>query len=142
MSISTQCKRPLLAWYDGTTVSFKPHEFKPFVKINLPCNKCINCKMRYAKEWAIRCMHEAHPEINKDNCFITLTFNDENLPKDKSLDVRTFQLFMKRLRKKVKKPLRFYHSGEYGEIKRRPHYHALIFGYDFPDKQRFRKNNG
>ena len=97
--------------------------------------------MRYAKEWAIRCMHEAHPEINKDNCFITLTFNDENLPKDKSLDVRTFQLFMKRLRKKVKKPLRFYHSGEYGEIKRRPHYHALIFGYDFPDKQIFRKNN-
>lgn len=133
MSISTKCTRPLLAWYDGTTVSFK-QEFAPFVKINLPCNKCIGCRLRYAKEWAIRCMHEAHSDFNERNSFITLTYNNEHLPEDGSLNVQHFQKFMKRLRKKIKIPIRFYHCGEYGEKFKRPHYHALIFGYDFPDK--------
>ncbi len=94
--------------------------------------------MRYAKEWAIRCMHEAAMHTN--NCFLTLTYDDDYLPEDKSLNVQTFQLFMKRLRKHAKTPLRFYHCGEYGSLKQRPHYHALIFGYDFPKKQVWRKN--
>ena len=27
------------------------------------------------------------------------------------------------------------HSAEYGELEKRPHYHAIIFGYDLPDKK-------
>lgn len=42
-------------------------------------------------------MHEA--QLHQENCFITLTYNDEHLPKDQSLVYRDFQLFMKRLRK-------------------------------------------
>jgi hypothetical protein len=38
---------------------------------------------------------------------------------------------MKKLRKDLKKPIRFFHCGEYGEKTYRPHYHALIFGHDF-----------
>jgi hypothetical protein len=83
-------------------------------------------------------VHEA--KMHKNNSFITLTFNDEHLPKDGSLNVATFQRFMKRLRAGTKKQLRFFHSGEYGEKYRRPHYHALIFGYDFPDKKLHYKN--
>jgi len=42
---------------------------------------------------------------------------------------------MKRLRKKFTgQTIRFYHCGEYGEKNNRPHYHACIFGMDFPDK--------
>ena len=42
---------------------------------------------------------------------------------------------MKRLRKRVKSPVRFYMGGEYGESGTiRPHYHACLFGYDFLDK--------
>lgn len=43
---------------------------------------------------------------------------------------------MKRFRERIApKKVRFYHCGEYGEKYTRPHYHSLIFGYDFPDKR-------
>ena len=80
----------------------------------------------------MRCLHEA--SLHDRNCFITLTFDDNNLPDDKSLDVRHFQLFMKKLRKKFGNGIRYYHCGEYGEMFRRPHYHACLFGFDFKDK--------
>lgn len=48
--------------------------------------------------------------------------------------------FMKRLRERVG-PVRFYMCGEYGKLLSRPHYHYILFGYDFPDKQFF-KNSG
>ena len=47
------------------------------------------------------------------------------------------QKFMKRLRERVG-PVRFYMCGEYGDRLARPHYHYLIFGYDFPDKRYFK----
>jgi hypothetical protein len=55
-------------------------------------------------------------------------------------NVSHFQIFMKRLRHRVKPlKIRFFHCGEYGDKTRRPHYHALIFGYGFPDKKIFKK---
>jgi len=45
---------------------------------------------------------------------------------------------MKRLRKHAAKEnhrVRYFHCGEYGEKYNRPHYHAILFGYDFPDKK-------
>ena len=50
---------------------------------------------------------------------------------------------MKRLRKSLQpKKIRFFHCGEYGELHGRPHYHACIFGHDFPDKTIWQENNG
>lgn len=78
-------------------------------------------------------MHEA--TLNEDNCFITLTYDNKNLPSDGSLDKEHFQLFIKKYRKSIEpKRLRYYHCGEYGEQLGRPHYHAIIFGHDFDDK--------
>lgn len=73
--------------------------------------------------------------MHDKNSFITLTYNDEHLPCDGSVSKREFQLFMKRLRRQIE-PVRikFYGCGEYGSKLGRPHYHILIFGYDFPDK--------
>lgn len=101
--------------------------------MTVPCGQCIGCRLERSRQWAIRCHHEA--QLHGDNCFLTLTYNNQHLPADGSLDVRVFQLFMKRLRKKYGAGIRFYHCGEYGEQFGRPHYHACIFGFDFPDKK-------
>ena len=66
--------------------------------------------------------------MHDENCFITLTYDDSNLPKNYSLTLRHFQLFCKKLRKKVGS-FRFFHAGEYGSSTVRPHYHACVFGY-------------
>jgi len=79
---------------------------------------------------------------HKKNCFITLTYAKENLPKNKSLVKRDFQLFMKRLRKKYGAKIRFYACGEYGDLNDRPHYHSCIFGLDFADKQLYTVRDG
>lgn len=66
---------------------------------------------------------------------MTLTYADENLPKNGSLNLKHFQDFMKRFRKDVEpKKIRFFHAGEYGEKRGRPHYHAVIFGESFRDE--------
>lgn len=52
-----------------------------------------------------------------------------------SLNKKTHQKFIKRLREKIDVPVRFYMCGEYGAKLRRPHYHYLLFGYGFPDRK-------
>jgi len=78
-------------------------------------------------------MHES--KLHSENSFITLTYDDDHVPADMSLDYSVFQLFMKRLRFKFRdRRIRFYMCGEYGEDFSRPHFHACLFGIDFPDK--------
>lgn len=84
-------------------------------------------------------MHEA--SLHDQNSFITLTYEDGKLPPHNSLRHRDFQLFMKRLRKKTgPAKVRFYMCGEYGTETHRPHYHAILFGYDWPDKKLWQDN--
>lgn len=45
-------------------------------------------------------MHEA--QLHEHNSFITLTYDDQHLPENNSLDYRDFRLFMRRLRKFTK----------------------------------------
>lgn len=86
-------------------------------------------------------MHET--QLHDENSFITLTYNDEHIPADQSLNYSHYQKFMRSLRKKTKKKLRFYMCGEYGEEKGRPHYHAVIFGHAFrEDRYYWKKTNG
>lgn len=92
------------------------------------------------------------------NVFITLTYDDRFLESPK-LQLRDFQLFMKRLRKKLFteflekfgkenwkllskkeqknafKPhqISVLYTGEYGEKEKRPHWHAIVFNWCPPD---------
>lgn len=103
-------------------------------RVEIPCGKCIGCKLEYSRNIATRCMLEA--DCHEDNSFVTLTYDDEKLPYgfDGNVSVVEHQLFMKRLRKKMKKQIRFYMAAEYGGLFGRPHYHYLLFGVDFADK--------
>jgi len=158
------CYHPIDAWRrEGEAkLSFS---YRPGDRLNgdlkVPCGRCIGCRLERSKQWAIRCVHEA--TLHKKNSFITLTFSPEALELRKnqwSLNKTEFQKFMKRLRKKCGK-VRFYHCGEYGEmcgncqksryhcicgtrqikILGRPHYHACLFGYDFPDKELYKQTD-
>ncbi|WNK13956.1 MAG: replication initiator protein [Microvirus sp.] len=139
------CYHPISGYITkGTTKSFsihQPRNGKPFFAQTIPCNQCIGCRLERSRQWAMRCMHES--QLHKQSCFITLTYNQDNVPTDGSLNKRHFQLFIKRLRKNLKgRKIRYYHCGEYGESFGRPHYHACLFGYDPEDKQLIKNTNG
>lgn len=104
--------------------------------VEVSCGQCVGCRLERSRQWAIRCVHEA--AFHADNAFITLTYAPEHLPHGATLRPRDFTLFMKRLRKRVGTKIRYFHCGEYGDKENRPHYHAIIFGYDFPDKSLWR----
>ena len=143
------CYHPLHGWRAKQPnesgkypVVFKSNEGSQDEPLKLPCGRCIGCRLESSRQWATRCMHES--QLHENNCFITLTYNDENLPHGESLQKEDWQNFMKRLRHRASpQKIRFFMCGEYGENKDvrtisplgRPHYHAIIFGFDFPDKK-------
>lgn len=98
--------------------------------IYVPCGKCEGCRADQAKMWAIRCYHEA--SLYNKNCFLTLTYDDDHLPPDGKIHKEHLQKFFRALRDRGHK-IRYFACGEYGELTRRPHYHAIVFGEDFKD---------
>lgn len=146
---------------DGKTLcwSYKKSS-KEFATFQLPCGQCIACRLEYARQWAVRCVHEA--ETHEENCFITLTYDEQNLKSDK-LVYTDFQTFAKNLRTQIfqelldslfpnqtqklqrklwnkfskerknelynPKKISIFVTGEYGDKRKRPHWHALIFNW-------------
>lgn len=108
--------------------------------LSLPCGRCIGCRLERSRQWAMRCLHES--SLSERNSFVTLTYDDDHLPAGGSLVYPDFQRFMKRLRKAAGVPVRFFMCGEYGDELGRPHYHALLFGLDFPDQYYWKTVNG
>lgn len=156
------CYNPLLAYREPTLsptgksiITFSPREAERLSPISLPCGRCVGCRLERSRQWAVRCMHEA--SLHEKNCFITLTYDDDHLPMNSSLDHKHFQDFMKVLRERVRSELvasgmskaerkkfgiRYYMAGEYGEEFGRPHFHACLFNYDFPDKEKWKTIKG
>lgn len=108
--------------------------------IVLPCGQCMACRLNKSRDWATRCVLEA--KMHKQNCFITLTYDDNHLPPDYGLHKEDLQNFWKRLRKNTGAKLRYYAAGEYGDLYSRPHYHACIFGWRPDDLQLYTIRNG
>lgn len=127
---------------DGKTISWSQrHYSKEFATFQLPCGKCLECRLEYAREWAIRCVHES--KMHPKNCFITLTYSDEHLESPK-LNYKDFQDFIKRLRDKIgyqpEDRISVFVTGEYGDETKRPHWHAIIFNWEPPDLEYLRAN--
>lgn len=142
------CYSPLQAYYAAEpnaatgkySLVFNPGKLAASLEpVEVPCGRCIGCRLERSRQWALRITHEQ--SLHSENCFITLTYDPEHLPYTNSLDKDHFQRFMKRLRKFLSpRKIRFFACGEYGDENYRPHYHAIIFGYDFPDKVACSKN--
>lgn len=130
------CLTPLTLYHleDGSTTFNKEIGFNP---ISIPCQQCLGCRIDHSRDWALRCMH--HAQSFQQSCFITLTFNKENLKDRKSVNVKDFQLFIKRFREKYPK-INYFHSTEYGDKRSRPHHHAILFGYFPPDAYIWQKS--
>ncbi len=117
------------------------------------CGQCIGCRIAKSRDWAARMMCELQSVPNRPACFLTLTYDDFNVPQSEYVDQQTgeilnsstlvkadFQKFMKRLRYYYPDiNIRYYACGEYGSQTYRPHYHAIIYGLDFSDDRQFLK---
>lgn len=138
------CSDPFISAYSDRS-------FREWVQI--PCGQCVGCRLDYSRQWANRCMLEL--EYHTNAWFVTLTYNDLHVPQVDYVDPDTgevckalslkkldFQLFMKRLRKKVgaDNRLRFFMAGEYGSQFQRPHYHAIIFGLKLDDLKFYKRS--
>lgn len=112
------------------------HPLRLIRGMRVPCGKCIVCRQNRARQWAVRLQHEL--QFHHQYCFITLTYDDEHVPiieGDITLWKNDLQLFWKRLRKLLPKnqKIKYLACGEYGEKTSRPHYHAIIFGWQPED---------
>lgn len=132
------CRSPLAAFeLANGEVVFRERTGQNSVRsLFLPCGRCALCRRERSRQTAVRCVHET--KLYDSNCFITLTYNDKNLPPGRTLHYPDFQDFMKRLRYHAAERVRFYMCGEYGGQTQRPHYHAILFNLDFNDKLYFK----
>lgn len=136
---STLNGKSLLVFSKKSTVG------KTYTEIQLPCGQCVGCRLDQSMKWAVRCYHES--QMWNDNCYLTLTYDDDNMPAYGSLNrgqKSDFTRFMKRLRKvnrgtdpdeKGNYPIRYFQCGEYGDQLKRPHHHACMFNYEPKDRE-------
>lgn len=120
--------------------------------IQVPCGHCIGCLVDMQSEWATRMTIELKSQPARPAVFITLTYNDENLPTEEvnektgeifqqpSVNKKHVQQFIRLLRQKVNRlkkqgkwtgwqgAIKYFITSEYGPTGGRPHYHGIIYG--------------
>lgn len=119
---------------------FDPRKSETGVRMLIPCGRCTGCRLERSRQWAMRCMHEK--QMHNASSFLTLTYDDKNLPEGGSLCMDHYQKFMKRLRHKFGDGIRFCGCGEYGDVTQRPHYHILLLNADFGDRRFYKSSEG
>lgn len=117
----------------GVTRS-RSQSFRGALSFEIPCGKCAGCRMMRREDWKLRCVHEA--SMHEVSCFGTLTYADEFYPADGNPSKADFKLFIRRLRDAHPGfVIRYLACGEFGGKLWRAHFHFLLFGYGFPDRQ-------
>lgn len=113
---------------DGTLVTIFGEVLEP--RIQVPCGRCIVCQNNRRDAWAARM--ELESRSSACTYFVTLTYNEENLPG--SLQVIDLQKFFRRFRKLHQ--VRYFAVGEYGGRFGRPHYHCILWFSEVVDSAR------
>lgn len=127
-------------------------QFGEVSNMRLPCGKCEWCRKNRARQWSIRCMDEA--SLYEHNIFVTLTVNEEFKERvfpNGSLNKYELQKFIRRLRDheryvakkegRIPRKIRYFAAGEYGAKSGRPHFHMILFNYDFADRYYWRTSD-
>jgi hypothetical protein len=89
------------------------------------------CRLNHQRTWLGKLILEAL--VSSYTSFVTLTYNDESLPRSPEDGVpilyrRDLTLFIKRFRKHFPEfKFRYYACGEYGDQFGRPHYHMIMY---------------
>lgn len=111
--------------------------------IKVPCGKCPGCMVNRRREWFTRLALEE--KICTNNFFITLTYDNENLPRNGDIPTvrkRDCQLFFKRLRKSINNHrIKYYLGSEYGTSFSRPHYHFILFNSPYAIEETYKVVN-
>lgn len=94
------------------------------LQLRVQCNHCLNCSIRRQLAWTIRLCLERQSHASCS--FVTLTYAEEERPG--TLIYRDVQLFLKRLRRTIRRPVRFFCCGQYGTRTGREHWHAILYG--------------
>lgn len=133
--------------YNITSMSdFALDDFAKQDVVQIPCGKCLGCRLDYARRWQNRLLMELM--CHDSAWFCTMTYDDSSVPKlvieDESgslvsldnLCKKDVQDFIKRLRDHFPDDhIRYYITGEYGDQTYRSHYHGIIFGLHLRDVQ-------
>lgn len=110
----------------------------------IPCGKCIDCRLNYSRQWADRCIFESEYYKDSECWFLTITYDDDHIMDIGSnvfsgtLEKKELSAFLKRLRRHceyhgISSGVRFYACGEYGSKTFRPHYHMILYGLDLKE---------
>ncbi|AXL14874.1 replication initiator protein [Microviridae sp.] len=110
-------------------------KYLPSKEMTVPCGKCSACLRKKQLNWTSRIVQEwlSHNQKGRPSEFITLTYNDENVPRTfqnvLTLHKAQFTKFLNNVRN-AHGPFRYYACGEYGEMYQRPHVHMALFPPD------------
>ena len=126
------CDYPRTAYPIEGGIAFEKPRGHSGATIKIPCKMCTGCRLDHRTDWSTRMMCES--QMHDQKHFVTLTYNEENLPDDGSLHQEDMQNFFKRLRFEIRPTkIRYVYSAEYGDEFSRPHFHAIIYGLEIPD---------
>ena len=120
------------------------------------CGKCNECRQQKQHEWNLRTYYQMLDclQSNGKMYFDTLTYSNENLPRLSNynkefknypcFDYKHIREFYENLRgcygKKNDRNIIYFITAEYGDIRKRPHYHILLFLYNDLDLIELSKN--
>lgn len=91
------------------------------------CGHCRACRLKQRLTWVQRIYQES-TYFGGKILRVDLTYDQDHLPLCRGVCTRHLQLFIKRLRKAIKTPFKYFIGAEYGPKTFRPHYHIIFLG--------------
>ena len=91
-----------------------------------PCGQCLSCRINDIRAWYVRSHFEIKKLERPFQYFLTLTYDEENLPDDKLCNKTDIKKFLNNLNTSFGLSMRYFCTADYGSINNRAHYHAII----------------